>query len=165
NLMQIQVMTDTGSTTAPGEFVEPVQLQVACQTLWQQLPPDVMQITENDLRAFGDVNQALASFYDQAVRSTSRARGVREGKLRRWFSECLITPAGTRGLIYRGPTETEGIPNEVVDELEGRHHLVRSEMRAGAMWYELSHDRFLRPIMESNRRWFNAHAGSEELLV
>jgi hypothetical protein len=34
-----------------GEFVEPVQLQVACEGLWEALPSGVTEITETHLRA------------------------------------------------------------------------------------------------------------------
>ena len=27
------------------------------------------------------------------------------------------------------------------------------ERRAGSEWYELTHDRFIRPVLDSNRRW------------
>ena len=33
------------------------------------------------------------------------------------------------------------------------HHLIRGEQRAGARWYELTHDRFIRPIQKSNTNW------------
>jgi tetratricopeptide (TPR) repeat protein len=164
NLLQIQVRCETGAAVAmPGEFVEAVQLQVACQTLWQNLPAGVTDITERELQDFGDVNQSLSRFYERAVQSTVREKGISEGKLRRWFSDTLITPAGTRSLVFRGAFETAGIPNEVVDDLEGVHHLLHGEERAGAHWYELSHDRFIRPIQESNRRWLAGRAGAEEI--
>src|SRR5206468_2128083 len=77
---------------------------------------------------------------------------VKEGVMRRWFKDVLITPAGTRATVFRGETETGGLPNAVVDLLENLH-LVRPEMRGSARWYELTHDRFLEPIREANRKW------------
>jgi hypothetical protein len=32
-------------------------------------------------------------------------------------------------------------------------HLIRSEWRDGARWYELTHDRLIKPIKDSNRAW------------
>ena len=49
------------------------------------------------------------------------------------------------GRVYRG------LPNEAVEELEDRH-LIRPEWRAGARWYELTHDRLIEPIRASNAR-------------
>ena len=64
----------------------------------------------------------------------------------------MITPGGTRGLVLRGPDRTGKLPNDVVDLLESRH-LIHGEDRGGARWYELSHDRFLMPIINANLRW------------
>ncbi len=134
------------------EFVEPVQLQVVCQTLWDGLKPDETQITAKHLKACGDADRALAAFYDRCVREAAQQSGVREGEVRRWFEEKLITRANTRGMVFRGPSRTGSLPNETVDLLEGMH-LVRSENRGGGVWYELTHDRFIEPIRQSNRRW------------
>jgi formylglycine-generating enzyme required for sulfatase activity len=64
----------------------------------------------------------------------------------------LITPEGRRGLALQGQTETAGLPNAAVTALEN-HHLIRSEVRAGSRWYELSHDRLVEPIVQSNAAW------------
>lgn len=163
-LLKIRVESRAGEVTdAPGEFVEPVQLQVVCQSLWDGLPPDVTEITESQLLAFGNVDQALTRFYERAVRDTVEqlrqtstvARWFplyTSWQLRNWFEADLVTPAGTRGLVYRGAGTTGGVPNLAVDMLESRH-IIRAEQRAGARWYELTHDRFIRPIQQSNTRW------------
>lgn len=153
NLMRLRVETPTGEVTeVTGEFVEPVQLQVVCQRLLRELPPDKQVIRREHLRDFGNVDQALEEFYEQALRQAEAETGIGESKLRGWCEEVLLTPAGTRGTVYRGREETGGLANEAVDDLE-RTHLVRGERRAGARWYELTHDRFVDPIRESNRRW------------
>ena len=152
-LLAIRVESADGRTVdVPGEFVEPVQLQIACQSLWSELPADVTTITSEHLRTFGDVSQALREFYERMLTRTANEAGVPEGDLRAWFDRHLITQAGTRGTVFRGPDATEGIPNRAVDLLEN-HHLIRAELRAGARWYELTHDRFIRPIQASNEAW------------
>jgi len=152
-LLKIRVETRVGETVeVPGEFVEPVQLQVVCWSLWDELPPDITEITQSHLRAFGDVDQALLAFYERALRSAIQQAKVREGKLRAWFERDLITPMGTRGTAYRGAKSTGGVPNVAIDALEGQH-LIRAERRAGARWYELTHDRFIGPIQRSNETW------------
>ncbi len=142
---------------ALGPYVEPVQLQVICHRLWEQLPeqPDQL-IQKEEILQYGDVDRALIDFYEGALRDAVARTGVSEYRLRRWFGERLITPLGTRGLVLRGDEETEGIPNEAVDILD-RHYLIHAEMRGGARWYELTHDRLIDPILESNRRWEEAH--------
>ncbi|MBL7063144.1 MAG: hypothetical protein ISS49_02905 [Anaerolineae bacterium] len=153
DLMKVQVETTAGKAEmVTGEFVEPVQLQVVCQSLWRGLPPDVTVITHDDLQAFGDVNQALSAFYEGAIERAAQKTSVDDGDLRTWFERSLITPSGTRGTVYRGREETGGIPNPAVDELQDLH-LIRGEWRAGARWYELTHDRFIGPIQKSNEAW------------
>jgi WD40 repeat protein len=152
-LLSMRVETDTGGIVeVKGEFVEPVQLQIAVESLWHELPADVSTISHEHLRAFGDVNEALSDFYATTLARTAKETGVSEDLLREWFDRRLITPAGTRGTVFRGPDSTEGVPNRAVDLLENRH-LIRAEIRAGGRWYELTHDRFIRPIQVSNDAW------------
>jgi tetratricopeptide (TPR) repeat protein len=152
-LLKVRVETAARETEeVTGQFIEPVQLQVVCQSLWRDLPPDVTVITEGHLQAFGDVDQALSGFYERSIKEATQRPIVNERDLRLWFERALITPAGTRGTVYRGREETGGIPNTAVDVLENQH-LIRGEWRAGARWYELTHDRFIEPIQESNETW------------
>ena len=152
DLMRIRVETMPGEAMEVlGEFVEPVQLQVVCSSLWRSLPADTTQITDAHVRSFGDVTTALARFYDNAVATTSRTTGLPEAALRHWFESQLITPANTRSMAYRGRLSTAGLDNRCVDILES-HHMIRAEFRAGSRWYELTHDRFIGPIQSSNAR-------------
>jgi hypothetical protein len=64
----------------------------------------------------------------------------------------LITSSGTRALVHRAAESTAGMPNNVIDYLE-RNYLVRAEWRAGAKWYELTHDRMIMTIKSSNNVW------------
>jgi hypothetical protein len=137
------------------EFVEPVQLQVVSQNLWSNLRPEEHEITAAHLARCGDVDQALTRFYESCIGEAVAATGLREGVVRRWFTERLITPAVTRGLILRGEETTGGLPNEAVELFESRQ-LVRGEDRGGARWYELSHDRFLEPVRRSNLAWLES---------
>lgn len=149
----------------PGGHIEAMQLQVVCQSLWGELDRQGSEITSGAVEAFADVNSALARYYENAIRQILQRGGsgssVSEGKLRRWFQENLITPAGTRGTVFRGAFETGGMPNEIVDELVFRN-LIRCEERANANWFELAHDRFIKPIQDSNHLWLSKRAGVEE---
>ena len=148
---------DRTSVKVPGEFVEPVHLQVVCRRLWEGLPPDATEITQRHLRASGDVDEVLAQLYDDAVREAVSRSGAPEPRIRRWIEEALITSGGTRGTVYRGPSSTGNLPNEAVDALESSR-LIRAEWRAGARWYELTHDRLIDPIQDSNARYLAAAA-------
>ncbi|MGR9044611.1 MAG: nSTAND1 domain-containing NTPase [Gammaproteobacteria bacterium] len=152
-LLQVRVETATGKfEVIKGEFIEPVQLQVVCQDLWRQLPSYITVITDEHLESVGDANQALSRFYEDSIAQAARLGNVREGDLREWFEHSLITPAGTRGTVYQGRDRSGGIPNAAVRVLEDLH-LIRGEWRAGARWFELTHDRFIEPIQASNRQW------------
>lgn len=136
-----------------GHFVEPVQLQVVCHRLWANLPEQEDALIQwEEVEQYGDIDRALVDFYETAVSNAVAATEVPERQVRRWVAAHLITSAGTRGLAMRGPEETTGLPNAAVDALDARH-LIRSDLRAGARWYELVHDRLIDPIRQSNQRW------------
>lgn len=154
DLLAVRVETGKGQvTTAMGEFVEPVQLQITCQRLWESLPTDAKNITVDHLKTLGNVNQALQMFYEDCLREASEKTGVTEEDLRRGIKNEFITPAGTRGMLFRDERSGRSgyyLKNVALDILESRY-LIRRERRAGSVWYELSHDRFIEPILESNR--------------
>ncbi len=144
-----------------GEFVEPVQLQLVCSGLWADLPPDVIEITDAHVRGFGGVDQVLIRFYRDAVRAAAEAAGVDEAELSAWIGANFITGMGTRGTIVRASNFTAGMPDKVIEVLEERR-LIRREWRAGAGWYELSHDRFIGPIEAANAELLRTAASASE---
>ena len=135
-----------------GAYVEPVQLQVGCQELWARVPDNVELITPEHLEALADLDVVLGRFYEDALSAAAERARVRERRLRRWVWDELVTPGGTRSTVYRGPDASAGLPNAAVDVLEDKR-LIRAEERAGAKWYELTHDRLIEPIRRSNERF------------
>jgi len=140
-----------------GEHVEPLQLQVVCYRLWEGLGGDgapenrPSAITLADLQRSGDVDQALDAYYTEAIERVARQSGVAEPEVRRWIEGKLITASGIRDQVS-WEAAVRGTPFEaVVSHLEGAHLLRREEVRGG-IWYEIVHDRFVQPILESNRR-------------
>lgn len=152
NLRQIRVQGQ--AEPQPGQYVEPVQLQVVCYQLWENLKKrSPAPITEADLKEAGDVDTALADFYESAL-ATVLAHpdiAISERQIRNWFDTQLVTEAGTRGTVYQGENQTAGMPNRVVRLLQAQF-LLRVELRAGGSWVELIHDRFVGPIQQANRR-------------
>jgi Tol biopolymer transport system component len=151
NLRQIRVQDET--VTQPGQFVEPVQLQVVCYQLWENLkdqPPG--EITRKNLQELGDVDTALAGFYEQAVAKVIAETGESEVYLRDWIERNLITEAGTRGSVYRGAEKSGGLSTRAADLLANQF-LLHTESRTGGIWYELVHDRFIAPILKANQAW------------
>ena len=146
--------------TIEGPFIEPVQLQVVCQRLWENLPAQQDHAIQwEEVEEYGNIDRALTDFYESALETVQQETGVGERQLRQWFGEQLITPMSTRGLALRGVEDTAGLPNPAVDVLE-RQHLIRGDVRAGARWYELIHDRLIEPILAANRAWQEEHQNS-----
>lgn len=157
DLRKVQVQQPDGTTTEQlGRHVEPVQLQVVCRRLWEQLPADAEQIGETDVEAVGDVDTALADYYADRVKAAAGNTGIRERAIREWFGRQLITEQGIRGQVLRGPERSQGLDNQAISPLVDAH-LVRAEKRLNAIWYELSHDRLLEPVRNNNALWFEAH--------
>ncbi len=164
DLLKIRVeVGDQRSQEVEGQFVEPVQLQVVCESLWRAMPDSAGVITAQHREIFGDPSEALSRFYERSIKKACEKSGVGEGELRRWFGGVLITPAGTRGTVHRGAEETGGVSNLAVDALENAH-LIRAEFRSGGRWYELNHDRFIGPIRASNQRWLLERGPAQETL-
>jgi uncharacterized protein YjbI with pentapeptide repeats/Tol biopolymer transport system component len=163
NLRQERMQQPDGTMVERlGPYVEPVQLQVVCRWLWEkkfhpsaalEKPPAVaMQIVEADLRAVGDVNQALVGYYEDQVTAVATRTRARERDIRHWFEHHLITQQGFRGLVLREPGRSGDLDNRAIPPLVDAY-LVREVKRRGVTWYELVHDRFIKPIQESNARW------------
>ena len=73
DLLTIQVETMPGKTAeVTGEFIEAVQLQVVCQSLWKELPPDERQITFQHLETYGNVEQALYKILRRGYKGSDR---------------------------------------------------------------------------------------------
>jgi len=150
NLSQVRVPGQ--AEPVPGEFVEPVQLQVVCFQLWENLRDERgVTITEKDRRRFGDPDQALEGFYESALRRAAEKTGIPEARIRHWCGTALITPTRIRCQVNREPEASGGLPNPAIESLVDSH-LVRAEVARGGTWYELAHDRFVEPILRSNQR-------------
>lgn len=159
-LMTVDVSIGSHTRSLTAEYVEPVQLQVVCQNIWLSLAPNELEIDDSHLVSSGSVDRALTDYYERSLQSAVDATRIREGRLRKWFESELITPELTRGTAYRGQDDTGGIPNAVVELLENLH-LVRAELRGGSTWYELTHDRFIEPIVASNNAWLALRSAAD----
>ena len=155
NLASIKVRKPDGALDIqPGQYVEPVQMQVVCYSLWENLSKG-SQITEKDLLEVGDVSESLERYYNQRVSAVAKTKQVPERLIREWFEKELITSSGTRNMVLKDPHNDTGLKDEVIQTLQG--DLVRAEMRAGQLWYELSHDRLIEPVRKSNKDWFETN--------
>ena len=92
DLCSIKVQKPDGSPgEEPGQYVEPVQLQVVCYGLWENLSPKGKNITQKDLQDVGDVDQSLGKHYESRVGGVAKAKNVKERLIREWFEKKLIT--------------------------------------------------------------------------
>ncbi len=139
-----------------GPYVEPVQLQVVCYRLWAHLPDDASQITDDDLAAVGDVDQSLADYYAEKVHETAQQTATSERLIRQWVERKLVTEGGFRGQVLMGEEKSDGLDNQAIRLLEDAH-LVRGEKRRGAIWFELAHDRLIKPVRTNNAAWYQSH--------
>jgi len=139
--------------SSEGEFVEPIQLQVVCRRWWHERETSKsLGNKKTSPEGWRNVDRALEDFYEDAILTATEQTGVSEDKIRIWCQDNLITSFGTRSVVHKGQKTTGGIDNDVVDWLE-RKYLIRIEQRSQASWYELTHDRLIRPITTSNQRW------------
>lgn len=108
--------------------------------------PDVIGLEH--VEALGNVDESLASFYDSSVAMAATA-SVSEREIRDWIEYDLISEQGFRSQVLEGPGNSGAA---VLLGLENAY-LIRSDMRRGAQWFELSHDRLVGPVRTSNAAW------------
>jgi WD40 repeat protein len=150
DLATVTVQGIENSQQVEGDSVEPVQLQVVCLRLWDRHV--VTPLTVEDVTETGAVNEALEDFYAKAVNIASEKTQVPERGIRDWIENNLILIGSMRGQVAREINNTLGLTNTVIDTLIGSH-LIRGERRRGIDWIEITHDRLIRPILDSNARW------------
>jgi hypothetical protein len=138
-----------------GEFVEPLHLQVVCRQLWSGLDEDTTVITAEHLDVYGNVDEALTSYYDEAIAAAAAAARVPDWKVRQGVEKLFVTTSGTRAIVFEREAEAT-LGAAAIAEL-GRLHVVRTEWRAGAAWLELAHDRLIAPIRNSDAGVLAAH--------
>ncbi|WAS96013.1 nSTAND1 domain-containing NTPase [Nannocystis punicea] len=132
----------------PSEFVEPMQLQLACDEKWRRGG------RSGPMAKPRDPDEALVRYVDTAIARARTGWGA-EARIRRFIGDKLLTPEGARSAVVRGKRSTGGLSNKLVDRLE-QERLLRAEERLGARWYELAHDRLLEPMRLSNAAWFES---------
>jgi len=154
DLRMMRVQNSEGQAEEqPGLYVEPVQMQVVCRRLWMELDNNAEKITSQDLQDFGDVDKALGDYYAMRVAVAAAQTSVRERAIREWFDRKLITQQDIRGQVLMAPETSDSLRNEAIWALE-KDYLIRAEKRGGSTWFELAHDRLIRPVRESNTVWF-----------
>ena len=157
DLRRVRVQRPDGTfEEQPGLHIEPVQLQVVCYRLWEQLPRAATAIQVADVASVGNVDTVLANYYTDSVTTTAQITGVTERAIRDWFERELITAQGIRGQVLYGSEQSRQLGDRAIRQLIDAH-IVRAEERRGATWFELAHDRLIEPVRKSNAAWREAH--------
>lgn len=131
------------------EFIDPTLLQVACSSWWEQR---ISYKKENREGATALVTKALGDYYEEAILKATKLSRTSEKAIRRWCEQKLITSEGKRNLALKGKKFTEGLSNEVLKILEEKY-VISSWKRSGAIFYELTSDRLIDAIKQSNSIW------------
>jgi hypothetical protein len=105
------------TATVVADRIEPVQLQLVCQRLWDRLPAEVDIITSEHVRELGSVDDVLQELFNETIESATEQFGLDPLWLRHWIEEHFVTTLGTRSSIYETPEATEGLPNAVFELL------------------------------------------------
>jgi conflict system STAND superfamily ATPase len=146
--------TEDTEDTVVYPYVEPVLLQVVCNNLWRILSKkrlaDFTVIEESDLEEVRPYSRSLAKYYRAVVRKAAQDDPAVERGIRDWIERELLTVQSTRRPTRSTP-DVEN-PDEVVKALSDRY-LVRDDPRPGGVFWELSHDQLVQPIVEDNRLW------------
>jgi len=150
---QIQQL-DGSFVDKTGIYIEPVQLQVVCRRLWETLPADTKSIEADAIETVGTVDQALIDYYNEQIIVIVAETKISEREIRDWCDKKLITPQGIRSQVQRG--QNQGLEDRAINALIGAH-LVRSENHNNINWYELAHDRLIKPIQKANTKWRDNH--------
>ena len=147
------------STSGP---VEPVLLQVTCARLWESLPPDDTPVTVQDVRGYGDVDQALAAWATGVICETADDYDLSAKRLGTWFTDAFITSTGTRNKQHEGVSETARMNNAIPAALEDRHLLTSSGQSSGNRWYELISDRLVEAVRHIGASGFGYEAAERQ---
>ena len=161
DLRQVKVQRPDGSfESKAGPYIEPVQLQVVCQSLWQ-IKGTASRITAAHLEQLGGgrgtgVDDVLAAYYAQRVAQAAAEGGVAERTIRDWFGKQLISAQGVRRPVLVNEALAAGLTPQCLAVLD-KAFLIRRDNRSGAQWYELAHDRLVTPVINDNAAWRTEH--------
>jgi len=146
-----------GQAVVSQPYVEPFQLQLVCQRAedlaldaQRRRPAGSVTITWEALGGDAGLRATLASFYERQIASLAAPRSRRAA--RRLCEYGLISASGRRlSLEEEEIQRAYRLPKTVLVELVERR-LLRADTRVDSVYYELSHDTLVPPILESRRR-------------
>jgi formylglycine-generating enzyme required for sulfatase activity len=152
-----------GDVSVAGDEIEPSQLQLICQYVEEEVRrrQDAnpagngrITVTESDLGGENRMRMILESFYERTVGSIKPRSEAR--KVRLLCERRLVSSSGRRLTEDEDEIRAQfGVSKERLQQLVDAR-LLRAEPRLGGIYYELSHDSLVGPILNARRKRANA---------
>ena len=149
--------------------IEPLHLQVVCDSLWSQAVKMGQNITVDTIKKSGGVDEALEGYFnDQLRKSCQLIASLRnngtlseihiERMIRKWIETSLISSQKTRNSIYEDDERILKLnvilPIDTILSILCDTYLIRRDVRNQRNLYEIAHDRLVELIIKNNSNWF-----------
>jgi hypothetical protein len=133
--------------------VEPFQLQLLCKHIEQKVEQKKIKktdgkivVTSNDIDE-NEMEKVMKEFYDELVKKLPISNKEKK-KVREFCETGLIWDKRRMSLEEKQIKKDYKISKNILDEMVN-NRLLHSEPRVGRVYYELSHDSFVAPILKS----------------
>lgn len=154
--------------TREGKFVQPTQLQIVCEQLWnrrgfelsrtsEQTPGNGLpKIEEQVLSSLGGVKKILESYFNDFLDSVFPKENMLERQEALEMLTPLITNGRTRNIVLRSELIEQAafrnteLRKTIFNKLEGGR-IVLTEQRLGGHFVEITHEFLIDPILRSIR--------------
>ena len=137
-------------------YVEPFQLQLICQRVErivaqrQPQSPANLTVTLADIGGEAALEETLRDFYVDAIRALPK-RSERRA-VRRLCQEYLISPEGRRLSLEENEIRSQlKLTGDTLRQLVA-NRLLRTDSRSDSIYYELSHDALVEPVLATRRK-------------
>jgi tetratricopeptide (TPR) repeat protein len=157
----IDDLRGSGLGSSPAvEYVAPWLLQTVCRNLWENLPPDDVEVSEWAVADYRDADAALAAACGQVISEVAALHDIPFKDLHMWLTSHFVIDTDARGGAQEGKRTTAGQPNSVLRSLLDRHLLTR-EIDESGPYYRLLARRLIQPVRRAIREHRAAPATAE----
>lgn len=144
-----RIRTPEGEQISTSARIDPFQLQIVLQALWERLPHDTQTLSAADIVQAVEVDEALAGYYKDQVRRAAAQGLTVEGELRDWIGKTLIGPDGSLAPVE---IPQPGAPKMALELLE-EAGILRLDLANLQVAYGLADERWVYPINLDNLRY------------
>jgi tetratricopeptide (TPR) repeat protein len=125
--------------------VEPVQIQLVCNSLWQAVSSNASAITFALVRDNVDVDRILAEFCADAVFEVSAQHHISALRLFGWMERACVASDGSPVGVTDAPTVGNISSSVILRALENLHLMVGYQ-NVGTKWYRLASGRLAEAV-------------------